>query len=67
MNSGGRGRYEVDNADYAINTICDIINNGCGITARLDIYDENKNRIGNLKNYLVSAYANIPLEKIKSV
>lgn len=67
MNSGGRGKYEVDNADYAINTICDIINNGCGITARLDIYDENKNRIGNLKNYLVSAYANIPLEKIKSV
>lgn len=67
MNSGGRGKYEVDNADYAIKTICDIINNGCGITARLDVYDENKNRIGNLKNYLVSAYANIPLEKIKSV
>ena len=67
MNSGGRGKYEVDNADYAIKTICDIINNGCGITARLDVYDENKNRIGNLKNYLVSAYANLPLEKIKSV
>ena len=67
MNSGGRGKYEVDNADYAINTICDIINSGCGISAKLDIYDEKKNRIGNLKNYLVSAYTNIPLEKIKRV
>lgn len=67
MNSRGRGRYEVDNANYAINTICDIINSGCGISAKLDIYDESKNRIGNLKSYLVSAYANIPLDKIKRV
>lgn len=67
INSRERGRYEVDNADYAINTICDIINSGCGISAKLGIYDEKKNRIGNLKSYLVSAYANIPLEKIKRV
>lgn len=67
MNNGGRRRYEVDNAEYAINIICDIINNGCGISAKLDVYDKSNNKIGNLKNYLVSAYANIPLEKIKRV
>ena len=67
MNNGGRRRYEVDNAEYAISTICDIINNGCGISAKLDVYDKSNNKIGNLKNYLVSAYANIPLEKIKRV
>ena len=67
MNSGGRGKYEVDNADYAINTICDIINSGCGISAKLDVYDKSNNKIGNLKSYLVSAYANIPLDIIKRV
>lgn len=67
INSRGRRRYEVDNADYAINTICDIINSGCGISAKLDVYDKSNNKIGNLKSYLVSAYANIPLDIIKRV
>lgn len=54
--------YQLDNAPYAINTVCGLLNSGCKIRTNLAVLSPKGIQNGTLKHHILGAYYGLPIK-----
>lgn len=54
--------YQLDNAPFAIETVCHLLESGCTIRSNLTVDGPEKRRMGTLKHHILAAYYSVSVE-----